>query len=146
MPQVSKRFIKKEKLNKMFTLFFDLVANVDDKNKAEQIIDELLTPTEKIMIAKRIACFYLISKKVPPPLISDAIKLSSSTIGHYYYLYEHSNSIKKFVQEKLATEKITNILKNVLVEVWYGIPKKGADWSYQKRQYLRHKKQMEEPI
>jgi len=146
MPQVSKRFLKKEKLNKIFTLFFDLIADIDDKNKAEKVVDELLTPTEKIMVAKRIACLYLVSKKIPPTIISDSIKLSSSTIGHYYYLYEHSAIIKEFIQEKLASKKVSDLLKNIYVEIWYGIPRKGADWGYQKRQYIKHKNQLAEPI
>lgn len=146
MPQVSKRYLPEEKLEKIYKLFFDLITNVEDVDEAKEVITEILTKTEQVIIAKRIACFYLIYKKVSSIEISEAIKLSISTVTHYQYIFENSKIIKEFLKRKLTQEKITNILKDVFVELWYGMPRKGSDWKYNKKQYYKHKRELREPI
>jgi len=146
MPQVSKRYIPKEKLRKIFDLFFSLMVSLKDKNEAENVLAEFLTPTEKIMIAKRIACFYLIFKRVPASQIADSIKLSFSTITHFNYVFENSRWIKKFFTKRLTQEKIKNFLEDVFVEFFYGLPRKGSDWRSNKKTYFQHKLRRQQPI
>lgn len=146
MPQVSKRYIPEEKLRRIFDLFFNLIVSLKDKNEAENVLAEFLTPTEKIMIAKRIACFYLIFKKVPASQIADSIKLSISTVTHLVYVFENSKWIKKFLTKRLTQERIKNFLEDVFVEFFYGMPRKGSDWKSNKKTYFHHKLRRQQPI
>jgi len=146
MPQVSKRYIPEEKLRRIFDLFFSLIVSLKDKNEAENVLAEFLTPTEKVMIAKRITCFYLIYKKVSASQIANSIKLSTSTVTHLTYVFENSKWIKKFLTKRLTQEKIKNFLEDVLVELFYGMPRKGSDWRYNKKIYFRHKLRRQHPI
>ncbi len=146
MPQVSKRYIPEEKLRRIFDLFFNLIVSLKDKSEAKNVLAEFLTPTEKVMIAKRIACFYLIFKKVPACQIANSIKLSVSTITHLTYVFENSKEIKDFLTKRLTREKIKNFLEDVFVEFFYGMPRKGSDWRSNKKTYFRHKLRRQQPI
>ncbi len=139
MPQVSKRTLHGDKLNKIFNLFFDLIVNVNNKNQAEVLLKELLTPTEKIMIAKRIACFYLFTKDVSSRQIGGLIKLSVSTISHFKYLFDNSQEIKKFLSKRINDEKIKSFLEDILVD-FIAFPRKGSDWKSNKRIYYQHQR------
>lgn len=48
-----------------------------------QIFDELLTQTEKIMLAKRIGVLFLLKKGVSPYAISNILGVSSSTTERF---------------------------------------------------------------
>ena len=146
MPQISKRYIPEDKLDRIFNLFFDLISEVSDKKEAENILTEILTPTEKIMIAKRIACFYLFYKKISSSEIADTLKLSLSTVTHLKFLFDNSKITKEFLSRRLTNEKIKNTLKDIFVEIFYGTLKKGSDWSTDKKIYYQHKRQMNQPI
>ncbi|EKE15283.1 MAG: hypothetical protein ACD_12C00092G0001 [uncultured bacterium] len=145
MPQISKRDLPKDKLNKAFDLFFDLIVNINNKNQAETLLQELLTPTEKIMIAKRIACFYLFTKDVPSSQIGQLIKLSQSTICHFKYLFNNSHEIKKFFSKRINDEQIKLFLKDILVD-FIGSTRKGSDWSFNKKIYYQHQRERKQPL
>lgn len=146
MPQVSRRYLPEEKLKKIFDLFFNLIVSLGDRNETEAVLAEFLTPTEKVMIAKRIACFYLIHKKVPGTQIADALKLSLSTVTHHTYVYENAKQIREFLSRKSTEEKIKNFFEDLWVEFFYGMPRKGANWGWQKKMYNQHKIRRQEPL
>lgn len=146
MSQVSKKYIKQEKLNKIFSLFFDLVTSVKNKNEADITISELLTPTEKVMLAKRITCFYLILKDIPNREIADLLKLSTSTVCYLKHTLNNLILLKKFLSKRLFSEKIQNIFIDILTDIFYGMPRKGANWGVQKQTYDKLKKSLREPL
>ncbi len=146
MPQVSKRYLQEEKILKIFDLFFDLMSQINNKKRAENIFTEFLTSTEKIMLGKRIACYYLLYKKIPIRQISDVLKLSTSTILYLRYFFDNSTYIKKFLEQRMRTEKVKNFFEDFFVEMYYGMPKKGSDWKRDKKIYFRHQEKRKEPF
>ena len=60
MAQISKRNIDKALLFRINEILYDLFLNMTDKQEIESVLNELLTYTEKTMIAKRVACFFRI--------------------------------------------------------------------------------------
>ena len=81
MPQVSKIKLDPEIENNIFTAFFNSFAKTTEKQTIEKFLDNLLTQTEKIMLAKRFAAALLIHRNYPTDLISYTLKLSRTTIG-----------------------------------------------------------------
>jgi len=81
MAQVSKRKVKPEITSKMFNLFFDVIGNQSDHSRFKVLIDGILSPTEKIMIAKRIAIFFLLTKQVDWKSICDILKVSNASVS-----------------------------------------------------------------
>ncbi|KKP52753.1 MAG: hypothetical protein UR42_C0005G0021 [Candidatus Roizmanbacteria bacterium GW2011_GWA2_33_33] len=55
MAQISKRYIDQTMMSRINELLFDLLLTLSDKKEVNEVLNELLTSTEKIMIAKRVA-------------------------------------------------------------------------------------------
>lgn len=146
MSQVSKRYIPENKLHKILDLFLNLILSVSDKKEAESLLNELLTPTEKVMLIKRLACFYLLLKKVSFEEINDNIKISTSTIAYLKHYIENSFFLKRYLLEQLKNKKFKNLLKDIFVEIYFGMPRKGRNWSEDKRTYYKHKREMQDPL
>lgn len=146
MTQISKRYIPEEKLNRIFSLLFDLILSISDKKEAEDILSELLTPTERIMVAKRVACFYMLLKNVPNNQIADVIKLSTATVTYFKHYLENSRYISEYFSDKLVSEKIKNFLQDLLVEYLYNLPRKGSNWGENKKTYWKYKKVCQEGL
>ena len=64
MTRISKHELTDEVLEKLFTLFFEIVGKKQRKDEFQKVINDLLTPVERIMIAKRIAIVYLLLKSI----------------------------------------------------------------------------------
>jgi len=146
MTQVSRIPLPKEKLDKIYHLFFDFIASANKESAVEAVLTEIITPTEKIMLAKRVACFYLIAKNIGLVEISRALKLSLSTVHYFKFLYDNKPAIKTFLKGKIAQEKVVNLLEDLLVEFFYGISRKGVSWDQQKQEYFKHRQKRAEPI
>lgn len=146
MAQISKRNIDQEKLTRIYDLFFDLLLSISDKEEADEVLNELLTSTEKIMITKRVACFYLLLKKVSFQQISDTLKLSTSTITYFKLFLDRSLTIKGYLSNKLKNEKVKHLFEDIFVEIFHGSLKKGSNWSADKRIYYQHQRKRQQPL
>ena len=146
MAQVSKRKLDENKLKKIFDLFFDLIVEIKNRKQGEMLLNEILTPTEQIMVAKRVAAFYLFTKEIKPNKIAEILKVSRSTVFYYKYLFDNSQSIKGFLSKRANFDKVKRILKDVFVDLYYGGPKKGSNWSQQKKTYESHKRKLKDPL
>ncbi|MBI2442981.1 MAG: hypothetical protein HYV40_03700 [Candidatus Levybacteria bacterium] len=81
MAQVSKYPISNVVAERIFDLFVGSVVMVKGKEEAEAYLSDVLSPTEKIMIAKRIAIAYLLSKGYQYRDISKILRVSLTTIA-----------------------------------------------------------------
>jgi len=146
MAQISKRSIDQKKLTRINELLFDLFLTMTDKQEVDSVLNELLTSTEKTMIAKRVACFYLLIKKVPIHEIEDTLKLSSSTIAYFKHFLDRSLTIKKYLSNKLKNEKVKHLFEDIFVEIFHGSLKKGSNWSEDKKIYYQHQRKRQQPL
>ncbi len=146
MSQVSKRYLPEEKFDKIFSIFFEIISSIFDKKEAEAILSELLTPTEKIMLAKRITCFYLLRKEVSIYQIAETIKLSTSTVSYLKHILSESPQIQDYLANKINHEKIKNFMEDLLVEFLYGGLRKGSNWKTDKKMYYQHKQKRQQPL
>lgn len=81
MPQVSKNPIPKETERKIRRAFTKALISIKSEGEMERYIFDLLTPTERIMLAKRLAIAALLIGGLPYHQISERLKVSTSTIG-----------------------------------------------------------------
>ncbi len=113
MTHVSKYTIPKKHTDEMSRQLFEILTSVGDKEATKEFLAELLTPTEQIMLSKRLATIAMLEKGQSCPTIRDHVNISSSTIYKLYaknvdgkftainsYLSNKSNggSISKFIQ------------------------------------------------
>ncbi|VVA43881.1 conserved hypothetical protein [Candidatus Roizmanbacteria bacterium] len=146
MAQISKRSIDQKKLTRINELFFDLLLTMSDKQEVDEVLNELLTPTEKTMIAKRVACFYLLIKKVPIYEIEDTLKISTSTATYFKHYLDRSIVIKDYLSNKLKNEKLKHLFEDIFVDIFYGTLKKGSNWSEDKKRYYQHQRKRQQPF
>ncbi len=117
MPHVSKRELTKNEFRQIYKNFLELVVRSKDKELMDRFFWEFLTPTEKIMLSKRLAIVCLLEKGLSSYEIWNMLKVSSSTvdrIGKYWERgkYAHIVKILKNSDSKLwkAIEKVADIL------------------------------------
>ena len=80
MPHISSKKLKKEVLNKLYNEFGKAFEKSARKSGTKFFLGDLLTKTEKIMLAKRFAVIYLLSQGVPVSYIAESLGMSYSTI------------------------------------------------------------------
>lgn len=113
MPHVSSKKIKKDNLQKLYNQFSNALEKSARKSWAKLFLHDLLTQTEKIMLAKRFAVVYLLSKDVPSSYISNSLRMSPSTIARMSLKYDigkYSSLLKSIENNK----DLWNILEKIL--------------------------------
>jgi len=65
MPHVSSKKLNSNLLEKLFRKLINVLGKAQDKQYLDIVINELFTPTEKIMLAKRLAVILMLSNSMP---------------------------------------------------------------------------------
>ncbi|MFA4975613.1 MAG: Trp family transcriptional regulator [Candidatus Paceibacterota bacterium] len=114
MPHVSSKKLKKETQNKLYGEFGKAFEKSARKSGTKFFLGDLLTKTEKIMLAKRFAVIYLLSQKVPVSYIAESLGMSPTTIFKMSLKYDigkYSSLLKTIKQEE---KDIWDILEKIL--------------------------------
>jgi uncharacterized protein YerC len=119
MVQISKQKIPDKILVRIYQLFFEVFLKSRSKDDFMALTDDIFTPTEKIMIAKRIGIIYLLIKGVRQDEISQALKVSSSTVATYsLHFYKLNSKIVEVIKDLLLREKTLGFLEDVFTELF----------------------------
>lgn len=82
MPHLSHNTISDKKKKELENRMVSLLSTTSTRTR-KRVLAELLTRTEKLMMAKRLTLIYLVSKDIPTHTISRTLKMSSSTVAHF---------------------------------------------------------------
>ncbi|MFA5987242.1 MAG: Trp family transcriptional regulator [Candidatus Paceibacterota bacterium] len=80
MPHISRNKISEETFLKINDQLLTAVVQSKNKLHGKQFLNELLTRTERVMLAKRLALFVMLAQKVPERKIADTLQISLSTV------------------------------------------------------------------
>ena len=127
MARISKKKLEKDVLEKLFGLFFEIVGKKNNKEEFRKVIQELLSPVERIMVAKRIAIVYLLLKNIDYRVIEEVLKVSSATIARYHFQLEKSDGIVPSFKRILTSDKISLFL-NEFFDALFPPGTYGTDW------------------
>ncbi|PIR68664.1 hypothetical protein COX93_02080 [Candidatus Nomurabacteria bacterium CG_4_10_14_0_2_um_filter_30_12] len=116
MPHISSKKLKKETLNKLYSEFGKAFEKSARKSEAKFFLGDLLTKTEKIMLAKRFAIIYLLSKDVPVSYIAESLGVSYSTLSRMSLKYDIGkySSLLKTLENNNNNKDIWRILEKIL--------------------------------
>jgi len=118
MVRNSRHIIKKEVLKGIYQLFFEVVSKGKNKNDFFQIFDEIISPSEKIMIAKRVAIIYLLANKINIREIVNTLKVSSATVAKYVLLFSnHESRLINIFKIILKNRKVKNFLIDIFSDL-----------------------------
>lgn len=138
MPHISRRKLKKEQFEKIYEKLALIFDSAGKNKKSKLILEEFLTPTEKIMLSKRLAIIFMLNEKVSIHHISDTLFVSPSTVDrislkHQFGEYSHISEITK-----KNKPEIWEILKTlILIGLTPRVGKNRWKWFYEiDRKYL----------
>ncbi len=116
MPHVSGKKLKRENLQKLYDEFNDALEKSAKRSWAKIFLRDFLTSTEKIMLAKRFAVIYLLSKDIPPSYIADALHMSPSTVARMSLKHEIGkySALLKTIKDKDIWEILEKVLRSGL--------------------------------
>lgn len=142
MTHISRFKLNERVLDKIFKLFFEVVGKNPSKKEFEIITNELLSYTERIMIAKRIAIMYLLLRGIERRNIARVLKVSSETISKFSLLLRFSNGIKPILNRMKGSDELSIVLEE-LFHALFGPGNYGVDWTaaWERRRSISRKKE-----
>ncbi|KKQ87941.1 MAG: hypothetical protein UT09_C0007G0024 [Parcubacteria group bacterium GW2011_GWF2_38_8] len=114
MPHISSKKLKKEHLQKLYNEFSSALEKSAKKSWIKFFLGDFLTHTEKIMLAKRFAVIYLLSKNIPITYIAETLCMSPTTIFRMSFRYDIGkySSLLKIIETQ--NKDIWTILEKIL--------------------------------
>lgn len=144
MSQISKYPISKQISDRIFEIFLNTLVNIRSKNEANEFISDLLTPTEKVMLAKRLAIAFLLEKNYDYRTIQSLIRVSTGTIASVNLFLRHgSTGYKKLIDKIVAEEKITGFFEAAIIKVLSApsaLERGKGTWTYLKQKAEEQKR------
>lgn len=114
MRKVSRRYLDKQLAKHISSLFWKSIVDLKTPEEAEAFFKDLLSPTEELMLVKRLAIAILLAQGYTYDLIDDTLKVSRPTIMNVsYWLKSGGSGYQKAVSRILANKKREAILDTV---------------------------------
>lgn len=134
MAQVSKYPISNAVYERILDIFFKTLIKIKTKSEANQFIKDFLTPTEQIMLSKRLAIAFLLEKEYDFRSISKILRVSLGTIASVNLMRKHGGQgYQKMIGKLLREEKVKDFLIQVseVASGQLGRSRKGGGaWRY----------------
>ena len=84
MPHVSRRRVKKKVYKKLEDGLRDIFSKFSSRSDVSRLLGDLLTPTERLMISKRIAIILLLKKGYSFQAIQKTLKVTPFTVLRFW--------------------------------------------------------------
>ena len=127
MIRISYLKIRGEDYEKIFSIFYKVLGETENKNEFNKILFDLLTPAERIMLIKRIAIIYLLMKEIHYQTVCEVLKVSNTTVSKYKLLMERSEGIVPALKSMVKQEKVWLFFEDIFSQIFYpGRP--GINW------------------
>jgi uncharacterized protein YerC len=129
--------LRPEVWNRIFDIFSDTFLRIKDKKRLNDFIDNFLSPSEKIMLSKRLAIAVLLAKGNDYAAIRNTIRVTDGTISKVSLLLKNNNrGLYQAVEEILKRDAGKEFWKEL--EGMLDYPSKGRNWSeMRKRKFER---------
>lgn len=148
MTQVSRRILSKKVEERILSLFVSSIVLAQSKDIALSLVDDLLTPTEKVMLSKRFSIAFMLLEGYDYDTIQNVLKVSSSTIGRVALWMKGSGRGVRTIREKIKkTESLKSLWEDVkesIAEILLLSP--GMNWRKSRNILYQAKKEREKPF
>lgn len=105
MAQVSRKPLPKAIENQMYELFHRALADLRTEKDIADFLDDLLTPTEKVMLGKRLAIAVLLAQEHDQRTVHRIMRVSLTTVNSVNYWLKNKGKGYRKVIERLRKEK-----------------------------------------
>lgn len=114
MPHISNKKLSSKLTEKLFSKLITVLGKAQNQQSLSLITNELFTPTEKIMLAKRLAIVLMLANNIPQHRITEILQVSPTTVAKASLMIEigkYNAILKISKKEKQDIEKLVwNIL------------------------------------
>ena len=114
MPHISSKQLEPKLLEKLFSKLLSILGQAQKKENLYSVVNELITSTEKTMLAKRLAIILMLANNIPQHRVVSILSVSPSTVARTALGIEigkYKTVLKISKKEKVDLEKIVwNIL------------------------------------
>lgn len=117
MPHISKRKLSLKAEKALITNLNSVLTRIGDSQEMVGFIHALLTPTEELMIAKRLALIILIEEGMNDSQIADTLHVTRITVAKMRYFYESRGKGFQIALKKLHEQKQFKNFKSLLVSL-----------------------------
>ncbi len=98
----------------MFSLFRHTLVHIRTDQEAQELLDDLLSPTEKIMLGKRMAIAYLLDKGYDQRRIHSILHVSVTTVNSVnFWLKQKGNGYRRALKYIGKEEKWVKFFDNL---------------------------------
>lgn len=138
MGRVSKHFMNPQIEKRVYEVFIESVKNIKTPGEVVDFLNDLLSPVEKIMMAKRVAvAFLLLEDKYTYDEISRTLKVSKGTIAKIQAVFAlQGNGYRKILGGILKKKQAKTVISELLDAIT-PLPPKGTnigEWKKMKRE------------
>jgi len=102
--QVSRRVLHRQVEEQMFETLLEAISQVRNKNDVQVFLNDLLSPTERIMLAKRLAIAALLLRGEGYETIKNLLKVSNETISKVSIILKLNQGYAKVINKIALTE------------------------------------------
>lgn len=140
MTQVSQIKLRPDVEERIYKLLVEVLIRFKDKKDLSSFLDDFISPTEKTVLAKRLAIAALIAKGNDYSRIRQILRVTPSTIAKMSLHMQYGNGSVKKVANKIASSDSGKALLQELLGI-FDLPAKGLPISdYHKKVQKREKK------
>jgi len=133
MTQVSKYPVREDIYKDIFEVFLETIAGLTTQKSVAAFFEEFLTPTERVMLAKRLSVGLLLGKGYNYREISELLRVSTTTVSSYSFYYKSGKGYRAVVDKILRNKKIEGFLLGLAEKITSVVavpgPKTGS-WRY----------------
>lgn len=118
--QVSKQDVSKSIEKKIFKSLYQVIADLKKPNEVEKFLEDVLSETERTVLAKRLGIAYYLSKNKSYEATRQDLKVSSATIA----------SVQKWLEK--GGEGLQLAIKAIEADEWAGEMAEKVSLSFKK--------------
>lgn len=113
MARLSKVNLSKQIERQIFENFWEAISQIRDKKDIQSFLNDLLTPTERVMLAKRLAIAAMLLKGQDYATIRHFLKVSNETIAKVGVVLKTNQGYKTVIDKIIRTKAGRQFWKEV---------------------------------
>ena len=130
MTQVSRRYLPPQVSAQIFDMFLSTLSSLPSPTTTASFIEDLLSPTEQIMLGKRLSIAYMLIKGYAQRDIQNILKVSLTTVSKISLTMKNpKNGYQIVIDRMLKSQKISDFFLKLDEKIDQVLPPRGASWS-----------------
>jgi uncharacterized protein YerC len=132
MPHVSKKSLKKNVAKELAGQFLELLASVENKKEASILANELLSQTERVMLAKRLMIIALLARGYSFSSIEESLGVTPQTVARIWRALKQGKFRKLVSYVRRPHSQETSLVDDFIRLVHIGLPPRAGRnrWKY----------------